>query len=290
MQHLTDGFTAMAIEDMDEVIPSRGATSGLLNPSGIAKHYCGLSEFAVGNIMAYGFRRFGYPVNGWDDYKQLCQWVIRTPMQDVFLSLQPTTSEPFGYLLKDPLSQTLSNEQIAPLVEWGKQCQEWAKETYSVTLVHRFHYAGHCTDEELLLAWNNWKDKAAEVQTERFFAEKQSECERLVEEYKTIRPSPNRHHSSHILDEEVPDTPPYWTLLPADSLERRINEALHRTILDMKRPVSIRDWQIDILGKCSGEGFRVFKEDEDGYEEITQDYFAPVTKTAGLGLAELCRQ
>jgi hypothetical protein len=209
MTDFNDGFLAMPIQSMDEVIPAQGATSGLLKPSGIAVHYCGITNFTVGDIMAYGFRRFGYPVNGWDSYKQLCEWIMRTPMDKVFLTLQPTTHSPFGYLLRDSLSAELRAEQ-----------------------------------------YNNGK-------LDRF--------------------------SHDPLSNEVSATP-YWEVLPITSLERQVNEALRRTIIDMRRPVSIRDWQIDILGKCSGEGFRHFAEDDNGYEEIVQDLFAPKSSQSGYGL------
>lgn len=310
-KQLHDGFTAMPIQNMDEITPSRGATSGLLHPSGIAKHYCEMSNFTIGDIMAYGFRRFGYPVNGWDVYKQLCQWVIRTPMEGVFLTLQPTDLSPFGFLLKDPLSQELSDEQMLPLIEWGQQCRKWAKETHGVTLMHTLHYAGRFTNEEADEEFRKWISMQGEVETDaiikRFMKEKREECERLAAEYKQTHPSPKRSHQCHALDDNAPETPtdtekkgttkgvdtsgrgdgtfrvlcsfvsaPFWENLPESSLERQINEAIYRTILDLKRPVPIRDWQLDIMGKCTGEGFRVYTEDDDGYEELTQDYFAPI--------------
>lgn len=293
-KQLRDGFTAMPIQNMDEITPSRGATSGLLHPSGIAKHYCGMSDFTVGDIMAYGFRRFGYPVNGWDVYKQLCQWIVKTPMEGVFLTVQPTDLSPFGFLLKDPLSQELSDEQMLPFIEWGQQCRKWAKETHGVILINGSYYAGQFyTEEELYLAYCNWLDRTypgvqgetleliaeeLEVTTDfikqRFSDEKRDECNRFVEEYKQTHPSPKRSHQCHALDDNAPSEP-FWENLPENSLERRMNEALFRTILDLKRPVPIRDWQIDIMGECTGEGFRVYTED-DGYEELTQDHFAPI--------------
>ncbi len=197
-----DGFLAMPIESMSEITYCRGATSGLFYPSWIASHYCDMNEFTVSDIMAYGFRRFGYPVNGWDAYKQLCQWVVQTSMDGVFLTVQPTALSPFGYLLKDSLTDNLMSE------------------IYSETYRKR---------------------------------------------------------------NELSFDPPIWDNLPQDSLERQINESLHRTIIDMKRPVSIRDWQINILGQCSGKEFRVFAEDDDGYEDIKEDYFAPISTTAGMG-------
>ena len=203
-----DGFIAHSIESMDEITMARGAISGQLQPSGIAFHYCGITDTTVGNIMAYGFRRFGYPVNGWDDYKQLCQWIVRTPMEGVFLTMQPANILPFGYLLKTPLAEELDAFQ------------------FKNRKLNRF---GH-----------------------------------------------------NPLNKEAPD-PPYWDVLPITSLERQVNEALRRTIIDMKRPVSIRDWQIDLMGQCSGEGFREFEEDDDDYGEMVRDDFAPASPTAGYG-------
>ena len=197
-----DGFTAMPIESMSEITSCRGATSGLFYPSQIASYHCDMNEFTVGDIMAYGFRRFGYPVNGWDDYKQLCEWIVRTPMEGVFLTIQPTSLSPFGYLLKDPLTDEISAEIY----------------------------------NEIYHKRNEWSFD-----------------------------------------------PPVWDNLPKESLERQINEALHRAIIDVRRPVSIRDWQLDIQGKCDVEGFVEYVRDEDGYEEIMCTYFAPVSPMAGKG-------
>lgn len=284
-QFLNDGFLAMPIEKMEEITPGSGATGGLLYPSKIAENYCGMKELNIGDIMVYGFRRFGYPVNGWDDYKQLCMWVIRTPMEGVFLSLTPTNVSPFGFILKHPLSQQLLEEQSLPIIEWGRRCRQWANETYDIVLVDQFRFAGFCTDEEAEMEYFKWLGKQGLAHTDerakQFLKEKSDECAHICKKYEKIEPLPNKHLPFELIEAQKT---PFWESLPKDSLEHKINEAIYRTILDMKRPVSIRDWQINIEGECGDEGFRIFDVDEDGYVEISEDYFTPTAKSAGYGM------
>lgn len=300
MNIFADGFTAMPISSMIEVNDCQGATGGLLEPSEIAEHYCGIETFSVGDIMAYGFRRFGYPVNGWNSYKQLCRWIITTPMDGVFLTVQPRDVEPFGYLLKNPLTEKLVAEQTAPAREWGQRCHDWAKKEHGVVLVYPLSWAGQCSDEEFETASEEWlqkkypKDYTKNINTleqlaekagvskedviKLFQDEKREECEKFVDEYKKDHPIPQKSYSC-MYSENIPEKP-FWENLPEESLERQINAALYRAILDLTRPVWVRDWEIAIDNNFLKEEF--VKYDEDG-EEI-YNYYAPRSGMAGYGV------
>lgn len=96
-----DGFTAKAVETQEELNKARyGSYAGYghLHLDWI-ENKLQLEELNTGDVMAYCFRRFGLPVNGWDDYKTLCCWIIKTPMDGVFLTITPRTIEVFGYLM-----------------------------------------------------------------------------------------------------------------------------------------------------------------------------------------------
>lgn len=38
-----------------------------------------------GQVMGYLFRRFGYPIRGWDGYKELCTYLLTTPHKRLYL-------------------------------------------------------------------------------------------------------------------------------------------------------------------------------------------------------------
>lgn len=281
-----DGFTAMAIRSMDEVQDCRGATGGLFEPTDIAEKYCGMQNFCTGDIMAYGFRRWGYPVNGWDGNKQLCHWIVTTPMNGVFLTVTPRNVAPFGYLLKKPLEKEFMDEREKPRREWARECSKWAKDQ-GVILFDYFHPAGQRANEEIENEFNGWFHEAypggdiEKVDNEIvkiFTKEKSEECHRYAEEYDKICPMPRVRYPG---DPESTGIP-YWESLPSENLERRINEALCRTIFDLRRPVWVRDWQLffEYWEKPKHEFVQY-----DSYGDEIYNYFAPTSDMAGYGLA-----
>ena len=71
----------------------------------------------------------------------------------------------------------------------------------------------------------------------------------------------------------------YWFKLPESSITRQVNEAIYRTLQDLRRPVAIRDWGFNIEGEHPN-GYEEY--DEDG--ELVYDYTAPVFEKAGWGV------
>ena len=297
-----DGFTTMPIHSMDQIANCYQASGGFLLPTEIARHYCDIA-FAVGKIMAYGFRRFGYPVNDWDDDKELCQWIVTTPMSGVFLSIKPATVAPFGFLLKKDILTALSEEQNNKLRAWGAACHEWAKTEKQTILIDMAHIAGNYTDEESLIALEAWltrtyptyqKEESLTQLAERlgttkakisvqFWTEKSVECRQMAAEYAEICPPPDTWRLA-VLGDHTPETP-FWRELPETSIERQINEAIWRTLCDLKRPVSVRDWALTIDDDNGGEDETL----DDGEEKTNKaktiyDYYAPESPMAGQGV------
>lgn len=58
--------------------------NGLLEPGELAEKIYG-DKFSSASMFAYLFRRFGYPLDGWDDYKELCGYILNTPMEGIYL-------------------------------------------------------------------------------------------------------------------------------------------------------------------------------------------------------------
>lgn len=68
-----------------------------------------------GAMFAYLFRRFGYPIYGWDGYKSLVSYLLTTPDPDVLLWCKPThgMQHSFGFGLSRALEQQSQREYFA---------------------------------------------------------------------------------------------------------------------------------------------------------------------------------
>lgn len=121
----SDGFTAKAVETNDELNQARyGSFAGMgsLHLEWIAEKL-GLDEMDTGEVMAYCFRRFGLPINGWDDYKTLCCWIVKTPVEGVFLTITPRDGEVFGFLMNNDSDNRLCAENKSRGF-WGQDHNE----------------------------------------------------------------------------------------------------------------------------------------------------------------------
>jgi len=103
----------------------------LFDPGEIAVRV--LPNLRGGQLVAYLFRRFGYPSWRWDEYKELTHYLITTPMKDVFLEVRPymggDSPQPssfdhtvlmFGYCV----DKAIEEESYYPLLMEGKR-NDW---------------------------------------------------------------------------------------------------------------------------------------------------------------------
>src|SRR5208337_4881861 len=71
---------------------------------------CG-KEMDYGTLFSYLFRRFGYPNQGWDDYKQLAKYILTTPLPDMVLMIVPycgnDTSLQFSFMVTAETSRKI---------------------------------------------------------------------------------------------------------------------------------------------------------------------------------------
>lgn len=70
-----------------------GAMSGIVAPGRLAEAVLG-AVLPFGQLLAYCYRRFGPPNGAGDNYKEIANYLLTTPMQGVFLmvSIRPATS------------------------------------------------------------------------------------------------------------------------------------------------------------------------------------------------------
>lgn len=76
-----------------------GAMDGFISPGEFAE-LAGNPEY--GPLFAYMYRRFGVPEFGSDDHKEIANWYITTPDENIMLCVSPRPSGPrysFGYML-----------------------------------------------------------------------------------------------------------------------------------------------------------------------------------------------
>ena len=111
-----------------------GAYIGTLSPGKISEDVF-TEQLGGGDLFAYLFRRFGYPNVGWDDYKELANYVISTPMEDVFLEIcpylgGPKTSLHFGYLVSTEIDAKLAQEMLKDRQKDTFAWKEWPTESY----------------------------------------------------------------------------------------------------------------------------------------------------------------
>lgn len=75
-------------------------SDGICHPSNIALEVLGEPGHSVrGDMFVYLFRRFGYPIVGWDDAKSVVWYALTTPDPDVLLTVDPASRVwlSFGY-------------------------------------------------------------------------------------------------------------------------------------------------------------------------------------------------
>lgn len=280
-----DGFTAQRFETEDwqgHCRKTTGASGGALDPSQMAEDYLGLDP-SIGSAAAYCLRRFGNPNYPTDKDKSICRWLVTTPMEDVWLGIDLGGGGLFRFTINREIEQSILDEQHAPLIEWGKACQNWAMAERGVLLCSPLSYYGQCAKEqidELFVVWGkknfeHWDEcddfaalletldlpdgygpEAEEKRITRLFWDEQwAIAKKLKDEYEAEFGEPDyemRGHPYYEFDKaEVSRAEfyavPFWLSLPEDSIERQVNAALYRTLQDLLRPVGVRDWGLNIV-------------------------------------------
>lgn len=196
-----------------------GAAMGTFDPGKMAEEELGDIEW--GTLMGYMTRRFGPSNIGSDPYKDVCSWIITTPMEGVALSVRITPSVTrflFGYMLDRDLDKELMQLKHERRVAWQTRFGAWCQATHgreptSWTL-SRLPYSGEGAPsrEDRTAAsaeFDEWR-RAFDAQD----AADGSEHGKLAQ----------------------------------------VEQALRRTLRDLKRSVSVRDHDLSVHG--DGQRFR----------------------------------
>lgn len=86
-----------------------------------------LTKDRYGNLFTYMWRRFGPPPFGSDDYKEIANWFITTPMPHVYLGVNPNPSG-LLYAFRYAVSSEIIQQLREPKREWRKAMQRWEQD------------------------------------------------------------------------------------------------------------------------------------------------------------------
>ena len=215
-----------------------GAKSGLFDPSTDAEKLIGTPN--AGSAFIYLFRRFGYPKFGWDRYKQLVKYLITTPMEGVLLIVEPdvTGGGTFGYVLQEDISEACVEEDNKPWKDRYERFEAWAIKEHGIETMHIYLEPDQ---DKLKRVWQTWAadkddgDFDDEKAIRKAFYDDQAKIteDLLAVYYHEIDPRP-----TIIPLEDRPD----------GSIMKQCHTALCAAIMDLQRPVYVRDVMLNISG------------------------------------------
>lgn len=67
-------------------------------------------DICYGKLFAYLFRRFGPPMTGWDEHKEIACYFLTTPLDGVWLRVVVGSDHPFGYALSPEVAKQAYEE------------------------------------------------------------------------------------------------------------------------------------------------------------------------------------
>ncbi len=91
-------------------------------------------EIDYGALMAYLFRRFGYPNSGWDDYKELACYQLSTPVPDMYMRVTPfvgnTAGISFMFMVAGEGWQAIQDYERKPGKDYAFRMHAWIESTF----------------------------------------------------------------------------------------------------------------------------------------------------------------
>ncbi len=260
---------------------SGSADLDMIKASDIVKKAIGAEpDFAM--IFTYLFRRFGAPTMPQDDYKELCKYVLTTPMENIFLAVYPCASNfNFGFIYPQDTLRKVCWGNYGEILKWCIRMQEWAKKEHKInifgnamsnfSIYNKPNKKGICTlsksnkslfmkeiNEWLSISYPHWAGKDVVVPQDKqqiviseFFQYKKDEISKYEKLYLKVEKKPSIQSKEGI------------------KLQKDIIKAISATAKDLLRPTYIRDVYFNILQNgCSFDGSTDKK-----HKESTVGYF-----------------
>lgn len=83
------------------------------------------------SLFTYLFRRFGYPNQGWDDYKELAKYLLNTPDRDLVLIIVPSVSGrlrlSYSFYATTARADAVEAFDRRHITAWTARSLEWAE-------------------------------------------------------------------------------------------------------------------------------------------------------------------
>lgn len=212
-------------------------------------------EIDYGKLFTYTFRRFGLPNKGSDGYKDIAEWIFKTPHPDLFLILRPTPLEEpqfsIHFSAEEGISLAVHKWERADVDAWFERKLDWAEKQglpdWMPDVVHQFA-------EEFKVPDATWRDVyrsylvMLEPSPHHQLTDKREkafvEFAAQVSKYKEIEPCPQFRKRNADLSLWADDDP----LKP-------LALAAIEALADLKTGVRVRDMAINAFGRMEdGEG------------------------------------
>lgn len=255
----------------------------------------------------YLFRRYGYPVLGWDDYKGLCKYAFSTNDKDIVVRWCMNPGNYHHHLCAfttKELGWKCITEERKPWTEWHDRISIWAKEKYgwlyfnlfevfrpSKEVEERMDFIGTEEQEKEILDFVN-KHCEGKFESEawnKFEKWKNDGNQKYCDIYnKEIEPCPKHPDFYCKFDNQLvaSEIQHQWILsLPENSVIRRVYFAVMALFEDWKRPTNVRDQYFNLIGEESDSNQFPECVCPDDEEEMTIDS-CEYYEHAGYGLSQ----
>ena len=87
---------------------------------------------AYGPLLAYLFRRFGYPNAGWDDYKEMAKYILTTPHPEMVLQVVPYTGDwtciTFTLFIPEETADVIEQYDRRDREAWKARAYDWREQ------------------------------------------------------------------------------------------------------------------------------------------------------------------
>lgn len=208
---------------------------------------CG-EHIEYGPLFAYLFRRFGYPNYGWDDYKELSKYILSTPLNDMVLKVVPccgnSSDISFSFLVTSEAQRKIRNYELRDVLLWQQRMFDWVESNNKLPGWLDSAMAYYKTQG---LQFDSWRDAFDELAT--LHLNKPGRKKPVAVGYIW-----RRRIEKEFSRVEEPPKPQYkrsydWREWPDEDPAKAYNQAAYEALLDLKRPVEVRDIFIDAFGK-----------------------------------------
>lgn len=208
-----------------------------------------------GNLLAYCFRRFGYPNVAWDGDKDLAAYMLTTPREDLLMRVEPHVSEwsalSVRFFVPEDVKREITRFSRRGRVEWRQRALAWAAQE---GLPHwMLDWCDYYRDEFCPAFglpvppdgdWRSFVEVLAPMGEEGSRLHTMTSRIAMFNEqvhrgFAHVEPPPSELRSAD------------WREWPADDPLRVYAEAVEVALKDLKRPVLVRDEVIDALGRAA---------------------------------------